>query len=893
MSWVRRFRNLFREERIHEEFEDELRFHLEERAAELAAQGVEPQQAWRQARQRFGNPLARREDMRDVKIIRWMADLHQDLRYASRMMRRHPGMSLAAVASLALAIGANCAVFAVLNALVLKPLPVRDPGSLVHLYVPLSIEGSRNRSEDDSFSYPLFLKMRDRADGAADLFATGLVNPVEVSLPGDAQPLYLRYQHISGNAFRILGVGPAHGRVLEPDDDIYPGGHPVAVLSYQMWQQLGKDPDVVGRSLLLKGRSFQVIGVTSKGFSGIDVGAMPDVWIPLTMWQPTEGLMSPDWRNFRIMGRMREGVAREQLTARMQAVYSDALKDKVTRAFPDGNFPEQAQKYLSLQIAVRPAPSGPSRLRGQFLDSLLLLAGVAGLVLLVACCNVANLLLARAAARRNEMAMRLSLGAAKGRLLRQMLAESLLLGALASAAGLLLALRAAPSVVGLLAESNNPVRVALDADWRLFGFLLFTCLVTTLACGLVPALRAFGTEPNAELRGIRVRSSGPLAGRLLVVAQVAMSFVLVGASIVFALSLRNLLTFDAGFNRDDVVLAQVERTGAAEETSRVKATWENLRLRMQEIPGVRSCAYSKWGLFSGNRRTAFFGLPGEPATAIETINLGVSPGFFEAMGTRLLRGRDFLPGDDRGEPASIIVNQAVARRLFPGGEPIGKFMQLGLNEGGPKFRVVGIVDDAKYYDIREAAPPLIYFPEEGSKQVTFALRTAAGTSGLSEQLRAALRQSGTELRLGVVHTQGEAVERTLVRERLLAKLSGLFALLGIVLASIGVYGVLSYYVARRTKEIGIRSALGASRATLAMNVFAHLSPAFLAGMGTGVLLTLPLARFAESLVFGIGPRDPLAFALTGAILAVAGFFSALLPAFRALRIDPAVSLRWE
>ena len=894
MSWIRRFRNLFREERMAAEFEEEMRFHMEERAAELTSEGFPDGEACRQALLSFGNLLARREEMRDAKIVSWLADLRQDLRYACRTWRRHPGILLAAVGSLSLAIGANCAVFTVLNALVLKPLPVQDAGSLVHLYVPPDVGADPTKTEDDSFSYPLFLQIKERAEGAAELFAAGREDQGAATFAGQEQAAPVRYQCISGDAFRILGLRSAHGRLLTAADDIHPGGHPVAVLSYGFWQrEFGKASDVVGQTVALGGQRYEILGVAPKGFTGIDVGTMLDVWIPLTMWQPTEGLVSPDWRNFRILGRMRPGVGLEQLRARVQAVYSDALREKVRRAFPDGRIPKEARQYLSRQVRVRPAPAGPSRLRVEFLEALTLLAGVAGLVLLVACCNVANLMLARAASRQPEMAMRVSLGASRSRLLRQMLTEGLLIGVLSSVCGLLLAVFGAPSVVGLLAESDNPVLISLDLDWRVLAFLIVTCFVTTLACGLAPAIRAFGARLTAQLQGNRVAVSGGRAGRLLVLGQVAMSFVLVGASVLFALSLRNLLTLDAGFNRNEVILAEVEATAAGQEDGRAREAWENLRTRIDSISGVRGCAYSTWGLFSGNRRTAYFTIPGQQSRAIETIMLGVSPNFFETMGTRLVRGRDFLPSEDRSASQPIILNQTAARQLFNGEEPIDRSLQQGLNTSGPTFRIIGIVADAKYRTIREAAPPTVYVPEEGSTRATFAIRTAVGVAAVTPQLKAVVGESRSGLRVRLIQTQAAAVERTLIRERMLAKLSGLFAILGALLASVGVYGVLSYFVARQTKEIGIRSALGASKLSVAKTVLAHLWPAFLLGIVAGGLATAALARFAETLVFGLGPRDPVAFALTGAILVAAGAAAALLPTLRATRIDPALSLRWD
>jgi predicted permease len=456
------------------------------------------------------------------------------------------------------------------------------------------------------------------------------------------------------------------------------------------------------------------------------------------------------------------------------------------------------------------------------------------------------------------------------------------MGTLGALGGVLLAMAGAPALLHLLDRPEAPARLALTPDWRLFGFVLALGAGATLSFGLAPALRACGSQPNRGLRGMP--ESRSLAGRALLSAQVALSFVLVAAGLLFTLSLRNLLTLPAGFERRDLLLAEIDRTGPAPSEASQRATWEQIRLRVAELPRVRTCGYSLWGFFSGSRRTYTLLAQGD---ALEVVILPVSPDFFETMGTAILRGREFAPGDAERAVQPVIVNQAFAR-LWSGGEnPLGRVFPVA----GVRSEIVGLSEDAKYGNLREKAPAMIYVPVGASERITFAIRTPEAPAEMAARLRGELARIGGNLQLRQVRTQSEIVGNTLARERLLAGLSSFFALTGMALACLGVFGVLSYQVSRRTREIGIRSALGATRGRIARAVFGRVSVAFGLGLGAGAALTAGLARFAEHMLYGIHALSPLPFFLAGGILTAAALLAAAIPALRASRVDASLALR--
>lgn len=877
MGWTRRFVNLFRQDRLAAEFEEEIAFHLEERTRELAERGSAAPEL--EARRRFGNTLRQCEAMREARLIGWMDDLSRDLRHAVRLVRRNPIMTVAAAGALALAIGGTAAVFSVLDAAILRTLPVPSPDRLVRLTYPGKPLPSGSE-EADQFSYPLFRSLRENAGHDATLFAASGVRRTDAGVGSIQEALSVQY--VSGEAFGVLGVQPALGRLIQPYDDLTPGAHPVVVLSYRCWQRhFGASPEALGRNLTLAGTELEIVGVAQPGFDGTEVGAPADLWAPTMMMGSREMVTERGYRNFVVFGRLRFGVFPEQLAARLQPVFTASLYEEIGGRWRSrAEMPPQVLAYLQSKLAARPAAHGTSGFRRRFSTALWMLAGVAGLVLMVACCNLANLMLAHASARRGEMEMRVALGASRSRLLRQVFTESALIAALGCAGGFVLAIASAPALLALLDRPDAPARLALGPDLRVVAFVLLAGVVASLFLGALPAWRACLSRPGGSVRE-RLEARG-LSGRVFVFAQVALSFVLLAGSSMFIISLNNLLTLPAGFERRDLLLADLIVDGPmpASET-RIRAAWEDLRLRIGGLPGVRGCAYSRWSLLSGARSTMPLSRSGE---SVEAMILPVSSGFFETMGTKLQKGRDFLPGEEERE---VIVNHALARFWFGNVDPVGKQFPYG----GRRLTVVGLSEDARYYSLRESAPPMIYLPGGTDAYATYAIRTSASPVDMDARLRRELANSGAPLRVRRMRTQSEEVADTMVREHVMARLSSFFSFIAMVLACLGVHGVLSCLVARRTHEIGVRSALGAPRSRIARAVLGHVSPAMILGLIAGGLLTAGLARFTESMLFGLRSSSPLPFCLAGGLLVLAGLAAGAIPVVRAIRVSPSTALR--
>jgi predicted permease len=695
-------------------------------------------------------------------------------------------------------------------------------------------------------------------------------------------------QPISGGAFAILGVGPAAGRLLTPEDDSESGKHPVAVLSYDYWRKrFNLDPAVVGRTIRLRNQAYQIVGVAQAGFFGADVGNMVDVWTPMSM-EPPDRLAQNGWSWLRIIGRLKPGATVGQALGPLQAAFHADLLERVKEAPPDAP-KEMVRKFVSQKLQASPAPRGFSELRARFTKPLWIVMSVVALVLLLACTNVANLLLARATARRTEMAVRISIGAGRGRLLRQLLTESFLLAGLASIAGLLCALWGAPVLVRLLAPEDDPVRLVTAPDSHVFVFTAVLCIVTTLLFGLMPALR---TSRSAAIRPTRHTTRSRL-GKALVVSQVAISMVLIVGATLFLTTLRKLATFDTGFDRQNVLLARVRMTDPPKAREKVDATWTEVLRRASAIPGVEAASLSSWSLFGGNTRTEAIYLPGKPMNGQMIYVMPVSPEFFRTMGTQLLAGRDFVSSS---EALAVIVNQAFARLYFPGENPVGKLISEE-DDRSVWMRIVGLARDAKYDDLRAAAPPMIYLPLDHMKEpfqgVTLELRTRMDAGSLTAALRKEIAATGPNLKADEMVRQSKLVDDTLVQERLLAKLSGFFGALALLLAAIGLYGIMTYAIVRRRQEIGIRMALGAGQRRVLGMVLRESLVVVAAGSTIGIGAALLITPVVKSLLFGVSPADPVSMALSAGTLLIVAAVAGFLPARRASRVDPMIALRYE
>jgi putative ABC transport system permease protein len=899
MGSLRRLARTLRGRKLDDELDEELRFHLDARAQELAGDGLAPEEAAREARRRLGGPLQLREASRDVKLIPWLDSVARDVRFGLRVLRKDALVTGAAIVSLSLAIGACTAAFSLIEALILRPLPVAEPERLVYLtFTVRSLDGTLDATEENaSFSYPLFVRLREAGRPYVDLFGMNYQEwrrpAVFDDSPGREERV--RAQWVSGDAFALLGVRPALGRLLSAADDRRPGDHPVAVLSHAFWRRrFGGSPGVLGRWLTLEEKQLQIVGVAGERLVGTEPGLMTDLWVPNMMYD-REALAQPTWQWFRIWGRLKPGIDAAQARRALQPIFTAFRRERAQGMRADEP-PARIERYINAPLDVRSAANGPSALRKRFERPLWILAAVVGLLLLIACANVANLLVARAARREREMALRISIGAGRARVVQQVLVESALLAVAACILGGAFALLAAPLIVSRLAPASNPAYLELHLNGPLFAFLAGVGALTTLLFGAVPALRASAVSPNAALKADGARhSAGRGLVRPLVAAQVSCSFVVLFVTGLLLLSFYKLARLDPGFAKDGLVLVDVQTTGLRRGERTPHRVWAEVLAAARTMPGVRAASLSGFGLFSGNGWSMNVRLPGQAADTFEPYYLGVSPGFFETMGLPLLAGRDLEPRDVEREGApAVVVNQAFARRYFPGESPLGRHFSLVDQDGKlADQEIVGLAGDARYLNLRDPVPPTVYVPQRDDRRVTIELRTAADPGAVAAALRPEIARINPALRVDDVTTQSRLIDETILSERLLALLSGFFAVVALVLAAVGLYGVLSYAVARRTREIGIRLALGARSGAVVRLVVGDVGLLVAAGLAGGVAVGLLLARFLASLLFEVHASDFWSLALPLGWLLLATALAALPAAARAVRIDPTVALRYE
>ncbi|HEY1947711.1 MAG TPA: ABC transporter permease [Bryobacteraceae bacterium] len=881
MSWFSRLRNAVRPRQLDEDLADEMRDHVERRADALRAAGCTPNEARRQAAIGFGNFTKLREQSRDVRLWAGLESMLQDVRYAWRGMRKNPAFAVTAVLSLGLAIGANTAIYSVVDAAILRPLPVPEPERLFTLGWPgIEEPGSETSPERDVFGYSLYQQLRVAAGDSARLALFSYPNRIAAQGPNPNAPVErIIRQFVSGDAFAILQVPPALGRVFSSDDDRVPGGHPVAVLSHDYWRRrFHADPAVIGRRLQIDGKNYYVIGVAREGFFGIEPGKFVDVWLPAMMYDK-DALINSNFGWFRIAGRLAPGVTREQVQARLQPSFHVFQEDSVKR---NATMPLAVQKqYRKLVLHVHPGATGPSGFRTTFTRPLWIVLGAAVGILLIACANVASLLLARFTARAAEMAMRVSLGAGRRRLMRQLLTESLLLSAMAGVLGWVAARMVAPVLVSWLSKESDPVRFALAMDTRV---LLFCVAVSTLAAvffGLLPAWQATGAQPIGALRGTSGQAGKLRMGRFCVGLQVAFAFCLVMAGASFLFSLRNLFAINPGFDAHGVAVLSFNNDS--------RDTPEQLRGAIATLPGIQAAAVASWAIFNNSGWGTQVILPGKALSERKENFYSISPGYFTALRTPLLSGRDFERHDTQEtKMVPTIVNQAFARRYFGGENALGRTFQRA---SGESHQIIGIAADAHYYDLRHEPPPLIYAPIGGANYFALYVRSTLDVGSVARLVERESRTMG--MRVQEITTLDTLVGNTLLREKLLAGIGGVFAFLGLLLAAIGLFGLLNYSVARRTKEIGIRAALGARRGELVLLVLKDLGAMVGTGLLAGLAGSLGLMTFLQSLLFGIKAADPLVIATAMSIFLFAAFAAGALPANRAAGVDPMVALRQE
>ncbi len=894
MSWFSKLKNALNPNRLDEELADEMSDHLERRADALAQRGFTPEDARRSAKRRFGNVTLLREQSREFRLWSTLETVIQDTRHAWRGMRKSPVFAITAVLSLGLAIGANTAIFSIVDAAMLRALPVPQPDRLFTLANPgVTQPGEEAAQEVETFSYPLYQQLRAAAGTAARLALFGYCNQVEARIGGAASALeVLERQFVSGDAFEIAGVSPTLGRLFSHEDDRVPGGHPVAVLSHDYWRRrFAADPAILGRVLQIEGKSYAVIGVARDGFFGIEPGKFVDVWVPSMMYNEKAAFTEPGWGWFRILGRLDRNTSREQLSDRLQPTFHDF---QVARAKRFATMPPAIVKqFREMKLLIHAGSAGASGFRRTFERPLWIVLGVAAGILLIACANVASLLLARSTARSAEMAMRISLGASRGRLARQLLTESLLLSLLAGGAGWLLARWTAPALVSLLSKASDPVRFALALDSRV---LLFCAAVSTLAAvgfGMLPAWQASGTKPMLTLRGSSGQASRLRLGRFFVGLQVACAFCLVMAGAAFLFSLRNLFAVDTGFNPAGVTVLTLHTDAGTRKKLEQRQLMDELQRRMTALPGVEEVALANWAIFAGTSWTEQITLPGKPPSQREELFYQVSSGYFSTLRTPLLSGRDFSPGDEATTPGPAIVNLAFARRYFGDDAPLGREFDRFDGSKRVRYTVAGVVANTHFGSLRKGAGPIVYVPVTGDSSFSLYVRSSLSIGSVALMAEREARAIGSGMRVREIRPLQTLVGNTIMREKLLAGIGGVFAILGLLLAAIGLFGLLNYSVASRTKEIGIRAALGARRREIIMLVARDLFALVGAGLIAGLAGSLAVMTVFQSLLFGIHPADPLVVGTAAAIFVATALLAGVWPARRAAGVDPMVALRHE
>jgi putative ABC transport system permease protein len=899
MGWLRHLRRRQRDR----DFALEIEAHLEHEIDDNIARGMHPREAAWAAHRKFGNVTIAKETTHRMNTIGFLESLRQDLRYAARLLRLEPGFFTVAILCLALGIGANTAIFHLLDAVRLRSLPVPNPQQLAEVEIdPAQSWRSGNfSSRRSNFTYALWDQLRTHQQAFSGLFAWS-ARQFNTATGGEAR--YIEGLYVSGDFFTTLGVVPAVGRVLSAEDDRPSCGAPGAVLGYSYWQrEYGGRASAIGQRILLNRKPFEIIGVAQAGFFGVEVGRSFEVAIPVCAEPIIEGENSHTAKRHHwwlaVIGRLKPGWSLAQARADVQAISPGIFEATV----PPSYTPVDAKKYLVYKLTANPAGSGVSELRSRYEDPLIILLVIAALVLVIACANLANLMLARATARQRELAVRLAIGASRVRLIRQMLAESLLLAAIGAACGAILAQFLSGYLVRFLTTTDDPLYVDLGMDWRIFGFTAALAVVTCLLFGLLPAIRATRTDPGtlmkASGRGLTDARERFGLRRILVVAQVALSLVLLVGALLFVRSLHKLLTLDAGFQESGVLATEISFARLNDPPQRRYQLRREIVRRIALLPGVEQAAATSIVPISGDRWSELFEFVGANSSAKFLSNFsGVSPGYFRTLGTPLLSGRDFNEHDTLNSPKVAVVNEAFIKKFLNGASPIGRRIRLETGPGEPEavYDVVGVTKDAKYVRLRDPFSPTVFTSldqdEESPRGVVVLSRSGVSLAAQFAAIKREMAAVDPALPLKF-YTVQSLIADSLLRERLMATLSGFFGFLAALLASIGLYGVMAYVVARRRSEIGIRIALGAGRANVLKLIGSECGKLLLAGLLLGIGFSLAASQAITKLLYGLSPTDPLTLALSVLLLALVALPATLIPVIRASRLDPMQALRNE
>jgi predicted permease len=827
--------------------------------------------------------------------------LWQDLRFGLRLLRFNPAFAAAAILSLALGIGANTAIFQLLDAIRMRTLPVKNPQDLGEVRI-----AERNGATGSfvtrypRLTNPQWEQIRTQEQGFSGLFAWG---PTVFNISPGGEVHYVQGLWVSGEFFDVLGIEPEEGRLLSPPDDQPGCASPGVVISHSFWQrELGGDASVLGRKITVEKHPFEVIGVAPASFHGVEVGRNFDIALPLCVEPVIRSEFSVLNRRdgwwLTVMGRMKPGWTLEQASAQARAISPGIFEATLPAEFDSGD----AKHYLGYKLAVFPADTGVSELRSTYENPLWLMLGLAALVLLIASANLANLMLARASAREREIGMRMAVGATRGRLIRQLLAESLLLGLSGAFFGALLTNGLTQLLVASISTSNEPLFVDLAMDWRMLGFTTAITLLTCALFGLTPALRATQVAPGTVLKygGRSTTSSRARVGlrRALVVSQIAMSLMLVVGALLFGRSLQKLATLDAGFTQDGVLGLGLDLTALHLPVERRAEFKRQLLDQVRNIPGVESAAEAGIVPLSGNgmNRQVLVNHAGQIVEGKSELN-EISPKYFATWRTPILAGRDFDERDTLQSSIVAIVNETFAKKYLGGVNPVGATFRVKSEskETGP-YQIVGLAKDAKLYDLREEFLPTMYMPvaqkAHPEQEETILIRSETSLFGLISSLKSTVQEFSRGVDMNFTPYR-QMAETSLLRDRLMARLSGFFGILAVFLATVGLYGVIAYMVERRTSEIGIRMALGADRGSIVRLVLREASVLLGLGLLIGTALSLAGSRAAATMLFGLKPTDFLTYVLAVTSLSAVAALASFLPARRAARLDPMAALRNE
>jgi predicted permease len=881
MSLWSRIANTFRGDRLNREIEEELASHL----AEGSEQGRDPSEITRA----FGSALRVREQSRDIRLIPWLDSLRADVVFGCRQLMKRKITSAAAILSLALAIGSCTSAFRLIDALLLRPLPVRNPEQLYDLTRHFIGFDGKPASYDE-WAYPSFLRMRAAVRDDAELIAISETLTVDLTYKSDQEMEKANLNYVSGWIFDNFGLRPALGRLFTENDDLTPGAHPYAVLSHDYWaRRFAGDPNIIGRTFRLGDQVYQIIGVAQKPFTGISPGTMTDIFLPTMMSGKTD---REDQTWMRTIARVKSGISIGALQSKLNAT-SHAFEEERAKHFIGMN-KMQIGRFLAESVILEPAAAGASSLQGDYRRSLMALAVLVALVLLIACANVANLMTAQASARAREMALRVSIGAGRSRLLQLVLVESACLALLASAIGGLFAWWTAPFVVHMISAPSNPVRLTLPVDGRVFAFGLLLTAAVVLLFGLAPALRASVVKPASALKGGEDPHARRRLMHALIASQVAFCFLILFIAGLFVVTFDRLSTRPIAFSADRLLILNV-----IPSRPQPSVIWEQVADRLRGTPGVEKVALAGWAIFTPNSMNNFISLHGEPPGPVLTYFLNVSPAWRETMKLKLIDGRDFRPDDLT--PGAAMVNETFAREYFNGENPVGKSF-LKTPETIP-YRIVGLVADAPYRRIREPILPVAYVPfrqmdSTGASRnygnASFIIRTAsANPFALAQTMRLQIARARSDFRVSSINTQEELNRAQTVRERLLATLAMFFGCVALLLAAIGLYGVLDYSVLQRRREIGIRLAIGAPARRIARLVTVEVLSMVVIGAIAGLALGFWSVRYIEALLYQVKATDIRMLAVPFLILFAAALIAAVPAAIRAVRIDPVAMLRAE